>query len=164
MHEDRFWEVVEFGNHLKNVMPNYFIEWTPLFDEMSVNAGPWQYKDELKTAFFETNSIETRQTLGKPEQNTFSSSENIYEDNTRESTNSNEIIVNRKNYFMNWNCDVGDSIFINPMGEVSHASCGQLNSIGHIINDVSGVGPQTIICKKEHCHCGTDIIIPKRKL
>lgn len=163
MHEDRFWEVVEFGNHLKNVMPNYFIEWTPLFDEMSVNAGPWQYKDELKTAFFESNSIETRQTLGKPEQNTFSSSENIYEDNTRESTNSNEIIVNRKNYFMNWNCDVGDSIFINPMGEVSHASCGQLNSIGHIVNDVSGVGPQTIICKKEHCHCGTDIIIPKRK-
>jgi hypothetical protein len=49
------------------------------------------------------------------------------------------------------------------MGEISHASCGQLNSIGHIITDVSGVGPQTIICKKEHCHCGTDIIIPKRK-
>jgi organic radical activating enzyme len=51
MHEERFWEVVEYGNHLKEVMPNYFIEWTPLFDEMSVNAGPWQYKDPEKKKF-----------------------------------------------------------------------------------------------------------------
>ncbi len=27
LHEERFWEVVSFGNHLKTVMPNYFIEW-----------------------------------------------------------------------------------------------------------------------------------------
>ena len=45
LHEERFWEVVEYGNHLKTVMPNYVLEWTPLFDEMSINAGPWHYKD-----------------------------------------------------------------------------------------------------------------------
>ena len=38
LHDDRFWEVVEYGEELKKAMPNYFIEWTPLYDEMTVNA------------------------------------------------------------------------------------------------------------------------------
>ena len=38
MHVERFWEVVEFGESIKETQPNYFIEWTPLFDEMSINA------------------------------------------------------------------------------------------------------------------------------
>ena len=57
MHEDRFWEVVEYGNMLKSVLPNYFIEWTPLFDELSVNAGPWEYKDTEKVKFINEHNV-----------------------------------------------------------------------------------------------------------
>jgi hypothetical protein len=56
---------------------------------------------------------------------------------------------------------VGDCIFINPVGEMSLASCGMGGYVGHILDDINRVGPKQIICEKEHCHCGTDIIIPK---
>jgi len=161
MHEERFWEVVEYGEHLKTVMPNYFIEWTPLFDEMSVNAGPWQYKDLEKKKFIDAHNVEMNFTLPKPYKESKAVSYNKYEDHSRTPTNSNEIIVNGQNFFKGWVCNVGDAIFINPTGEVSLASCGQGDRVGHILEDISRVGPKQIVCGKEHCHCGTDIIIPK---
>jgi organic radical activating enzyme len=161
MHEERFWEVVEYGNHLKEVMPNYFIEWTPLFDEMSVNAGPWQYKDPEKKKFIDAHNVEMNFTLPKPYKESKAVSYNKYDDQSKSTTNSNEIIVNGQNFFKGWVCNVGDAIFINPTGEVSLASCGQGDRVGHILEDISRVGPKQIICGKEHCHCGTDIIIPK---
>jgi len=161
MHEERFWEVVEYGEHLKTVMPNYFIEWTPLFDEMSVNAGPWQYKDPEKKKFIDAHNVEMNFTLPKPYKESKAVSYNKYHDHSRTPTNSNEIIVNGQNFFKGWVCNVGDAIFINPTGDVSLASCGQGDQVGHILEDISRVGPKQIICGKEHCHCGTDIIIPK---
>lgn len=162
MHEERFWEVVEYGNSLKEVMPNYFIEWTPLFDEMSVNAGPWNYKDQKKVDFISNHNVEYNFSLSKPNPRSKCVSFNHYEDGTEKYTNSNEIIVDGMNFFRGWECSVGDAIFINPQGNVSLASCGQGDNIGHILTDISKVGPKKIICGKEHCHCGTDIIIPKK--
>jgi organic radical activating enzyme len=164
LHEERFWEVVEFGNHLKTVMPNYFIEWTPLFDEMTVNAGPWQYQDLQKEMFVKNNSIETKQTLPKPNKRCETTSYSRYDDGFVTPTNSNQVIVDGENFFSGWQCNVGDSIFISPNGEVSLASCGQGGVVGHILEDISKVGPKQITCFKQHCHCGTDIIIPKFKV
>jgi organic radical activating enzyme len=65
MHEERFWEVVEFGKRVKAEVPNYNLEWTPLFDEMSVNAGPWQYKDPDKVKFLEAAQFETKISITK---------------------------------------------------------------------------------------------------
>ena len=161
LHEDRFWEVVEFGEHLKTVMPNYFLEWTPLFDEMSVNAGPWQYKDVAKAKFINEHNVEMKFTVPKPYRPNGAVSYNKYEDGSTVNTNSNDIIVQRQNFFKGWVCNVGDAIFINPVGDVSLASCGQGDKVGHILDDISRIGPNKIICNKEHCHCGTDIIIPK---
>lgn len=163
MHEERFWEIVEYGQHLKSVMPNYFIEWTPLFDEMTINAGPWKYKDSKKTEFLMTHNIEQQFTIPKPYKNSSAISFSKFSDGSFVHTNSNEVIINRQNYFKNWTCNVGDAIFINPIGMVSLASCGQGENIGHILEDIKGVGPKQIICKKDYCHCGTDIIIPKKK-
>jgi len=168
MHEERFWEIVEYAEELKSVMPNYFIEWTPLFDEMSTNAGPWEYTDKKKAEFLDTHNCESHETVPKPGKRSYRNvSYNRYEgDNDRYSnpTNSNEIIVKRENFFKGWQCNVGDAIFINPVGEISLASCGQGGTVGHILEDVSKVGPKQITCFKEHCHCGTDIIIPKFKV
>lgn len=161
LHDERFWEVVEFGNYLKTVMPNYFIEWTPLFDEMTVHAGPWKYDDPAKEQFIREHSIETKQTLPKPNKRAETSSYNRYDNGETCPTNSNQVIVDGENFFKLWRCNVGDSIFINPIGEVSLASCGQGGVVGHILDDITSVGPKQITCYKEHCHCGTDIIIPK---
>ena len=161
MHDERFWEVVDFGNSLKEVMPNYFIEWTPIFDEMSVNAGPWQYKDTQKEKFIAEHNVEMNFTIPKPFKDSKTASYNRYDDGSKMVTNSNDIIVQGQNFFSGWNCSVGDAIFISPVGNVSLASCGQGDSVGHILDDISKVGPLEITCNKSHCHCGTDIIIPK---
>jgi len=161
MHEERFWEVVEYGEHLKTVMPNYFIEWTPLFDEMSVDAGPWKYADPEKVKFINEHGNEMKFTLPKPHKETTCVSYSKFEDGMSTPTNSNDVIVNNQNFFKGWRCNVGDAIFINPVGDVSLASCGQGGYMGHILKDITKVGPKQITCGKSHCHCGTDIIIPK---
>jgi organic radical activating enzyme len=162
MHEERFWEIVEFAEHLKSVMPNYFIEWTPLYDELNHVTGPWQYKDPAKTEFFKTHNIEMQQTKDKPGKSTeFAVSYNRYKNAETQVCNANDIIVNGQNFFSGWQCDVGDCIFINPVGDVSLASCGQGGTVGHILDDISKVGPKRITCHKQMCMCGTDIIIPK---
>lgn len=162
MHEERFWEIVEFAEHLKTVMPNHFIEWTPLYDELSHVTGPWHYKDPAKEEFFKTHNIEIQQTRDKPAKRTeFTVSYNKYDDSTTQVCNANDIIVTGQNFFKQWKCNVGDAIFINPVGEVSLASCGQGGRVGHILEDISKVGPKQITCYKDMCMCGTDIIIPK---
>lgn len=163
MHEERFWEVVEYGERLKKELPNYFIEWTPLFDEMSINTGPWQYKDPEKVKFINDHNIEMNFTLPKPNKNNHCISYAVWDDGNKGPINSNDVIVKGQNFFEGWTCKIGDSIFINPTGRVSMASCGQGEQIGHILDDISKVGPNEIICRKHHCTCGTDIIIPKFK-
>jgi hypothetical protein len=164
MHDERFWEVVEFGNSLKEILPNYFIEWTPLYDELNHVTGPWKYNDPAKEEFFKTHTIEMHQSIPKPNKRAETSSYNRYSDGTTSSCNANELIVNNQNYFSGWECSVGDCIFINPTGEVSLASCGLGGNVGHILEDISKVGPKKIMCYKEMCMCGTDIIIPKFKV
>ena len=164
MHEERFWEIVDYGNYLKTVMPNYFLEWTPLFDEMSANTGPWHYKDPAKEQWLKDHTTEMHQTKRKPTpRTTCTASYNRYDDNPTEVCNSNEVIVAGNNFFSGWNCNVGDCIFINPIGEMSLASCGVGGTAGHILTDIDNVGPKQVVCTKTHCHCGTDIIIPKIK-
>lgn len=162
MHEERFWELVDFGNHLKEVLPNYFIEWTPLYDELTNNAGVWEYKDPEKTKFLEEHNVEMNFTIPKPYKENRCVSYTRYDNNDTEVCVSNEVIVNGDNFFQGWECDVGDCIFINPEGQISLASCGATEHIGHILWDIDNVGPDTITCPKYHCYCGTDIIIPKR--
>lgn len=163
MHDDRFWEVAEFGESLKQVMPNYVLEWTPLYDEISNNAGPWQYNDPEKERFLREKNVEMNFTIDKPDKEDRCVSYVKYKDGELVPCNSNEVIVSGKNFFRGWDCDVGDCVFINPTGIISMASCGATKNIGHILNDIDGVGPLTITCPNHHCYCGTDIIIPKRK-
>jgi len=161
MHDERFWEVVEYGEHLKKVMPNYFIEWTPLFDEMTIYASPWKYRSKKKVDFLKTHSVDMKFTLPKPTTPDNCVSYSIHEDGEELYTNSNDVIINRQNFFKGWRCNVGDSLFINPMGDIGLASCGEGGYGGNILRDIAEIGPKVITCEKEHCHCGTDIIIPK---
>jgi hypothetical protein len=166
MHEERFWEIVEFGEELKEKMPSYFIEWTPLFDEISRNAGPWEYKDPKKVEFLKNHSIDHKPLENRQYHKDLSSfyTYMYFKDQERKSANSNEIIINRQNNFEGWRCSIGDSIWIDQRGDISMATCGQVGVIGNILTKVPDVGPKKIICKKNHCVCGTDIMIPKEMI
>lgn len=161
MHEERFWEVVEFGETLKNKLPNYFIEWTPLYDEMSVRAAPWEYKSQDKIDFLQKHIVDQKQTIPKKmlDKPFYAMAE--WSDGTTTSALSNEIIIKRQNFFKGWECSIGDSIWIDQMGYVSMGTCGQVGRLGHMLSDIKKIGPKKIICQKDHCHCGTDMLIPK---
>lgn len=161
MHEERFWEVVQFGEELKLMLPNYFIEWTPLFNEMTLNAKPWEYKDPRHTKFLEEHSVDQKRTVPQKTIKDPFFAMAKWDDQTITSINSNEITVKRMNFFKGWECSIGDSIWINQIGMISMGTCGQVKSLGHI-SDVKNIGPLKITCEKEHCHCGTDILIPKK--
>jgi organic radical activating enzyme len=163
MHEERFWEVVEFGKRIREEVPNYNLEWTPLFDEMSVNAGPWKYADPAKEKFLSEATFETVMRKPKPYRTNKAISLAHYED-TVEPVNSNKIISARQNFFSGWRCSVDDALFINPIGQISSASCGVGNNHGNILDKDLTFNLKPVICSKEHCHCGTDIIIPKEKI
>ena len=114
-----------------------------------------------KEKFIAEHNVEMNFTIPKPFKDSKTASYNRYDDGSKMVTNSNDIFVQGQNFFSGWNCSVGDAIFISPVGNVSLASCGQGDSVGHILDDISKVGPLEITCNKSHCHCGTDIIIPK---
>ena len=59
-----------------------------------------------------------------------------------------------------------DSIFISPRGDVSAGSCGVSDIFSNIntwkVEDLNHIG-SPVICPKNHCTCGTDVIIPKTR-
>ena len=91
--------MVEFGERVRQEVPNYNLEWTPLFDEMSVNAGPWKYRDSSKEKFLADAKFETVMRKKKPYRTNKAISIAHYLDGTTEPVNSNKIIAARQNFF-----------------------------------------------------------------
>lgn len=164
MHEEKFWEVVEFGESLKKVLPNYFIEWTPLFDEMSSRAGPWEYKDQDKISFLQNHKSDFQKTIETPAPKNHFYSEAVWSNGEKNPIVSNDIIIERQNFFKGWKCEVGDNIWINQIGQISMATCGQVGILGDMLGNIDDIGPKKITCNKDHCVCGTDILIPKKMI
>jgi organic radical activating enzyme len=162
MQEDRFDEVIQFGNKLKTILKNYNIEWVPLFDDISINVGPWKYSEERMYKFFETNTFESQQLLDKPLGSKWEcSSEEVYASGKVISLNGNRIVAERRNFFKGWTCNVDESLFINSSGDMTAASCGQGPALGNIYKEVRTLSTP-ITCGKVQCTCGTDILITKK--
>lgn len=163
MQEDRFQEVIDFGNKVKSTLKNYNLEWVPLFDELSVNAGPWEYSEQWMVDFFVHNSFETHLTLPKPNGSKWNTaSKEVYKSGHELALNGNRIVAERRNFFRGWKCHVDESIFIDTRGNITAASCGQGPSMGNIYKDVTLIS-EPITCGKIQCTCGTDILITKEK-
>jgi len=76
---------------------------------------------------------------------------------------SNELIAMKQNDFKGWSCDIGHNLMINWDGQVFHGACNVVPTIGHILEGNLKFVKEPIICPKNFCHCGSDIITPKRK-
>lgn len=163
MQENRFDEVIDFGNKVKNTLQNYNLEWVPLFDELSVDAGPWQYSEPRMVKFFQDNSFESNHDLPKPLGSKWNtSSKEVYSSGNEISLNGNRLVAERRNFFRGWKCNVDESLFIDTRGEITAASCGQGPSLGNIYKEINLI-TESITCAKIQCTCGTDIMITKEK-
>ena len=74
--------------------------------------------------------------------------------------------ITNENRFKGWSCSAGvKAIYIDEKGDIYRATCGMGGKIGNIENDHSFMNNKLnyIICKKDYCGCGDDIIIHKKK-
>jgi organic radical activating enzyme len=164
MQEDRFDEVAEFGEKVKSTLKNYNIEWVPLFTTISTDVAPWEYSEPRMYEFFKTHTFESKITVDKPMGSKWKCvSKEIYQSGIELPLNGNRIVAERKNFFNGWSCHVEEALFINSIGTITAASCGQGPNLGNIYTNVNLLS-DSVICKKMQCTCGTDIIITKKAI
>lgn len=166
MAEDHWQEMIDASSEIWDRMDNVHLEHVPILDEMSTNANPYAYKDEHRVAWLMSYGTRIKQERSKPP-NRIGAAYVMehYSDGHTQPVNSNRITAEKRNFFKGWQCDIGSSINIAINGDITLASCGQSGVIGNIgrplhLEDL----PRSITCGRTHCHCGTDICIPKRML
>mgnify|MGYP001173154137 FL=1 len=77
-----------------------------------------------------------------------------------------ELINAGKSNFKGWKCNMGlESFFIQWSGKVYLANCMQEGAIGDINKPDQIIWPtSSVICKRNRCHCASDVLITKEKI
>ncbi len=164
MHDERFQEVVDFSEELKNKLQNYTVEYAALFEAMSPHSEMHYYKDEWKRKFLENHTLEEKRSLPKNSNVPFahpSNCEEHYSGGTVVAHNSNRVVSEGLNNFKGWKCWINDAIFITPAGEVRIASCNMGKIVGNMNERGVSFTSKAVICNQARCNCGTDIGIRK---
>lgn len=165
MHKERFWEVVDFGTRLIDNKGSYRVEWVPLFDELGVGTEEFEYTDPGQKKFLDSHSDSVLKRDIKPIRMANHGYETItlYDDGSESFILCNDIVMKKQNYFKDWHCRLGlDSIFISFEGDIEGGTC-RLRNLGNIFDKEFEFPEEPLICPKDYCHCGADIMIPKRK-
>ncbi len=163
MHDERFQEVVDFSNLLKENLDNYMIEYAALFEAMSPHSDMHYYQDEWKREFLKTHTLEQQQKVPKIQREAPLPSYCVehYKDGSVMNHNSNRLVSEGMNDFRGWKCWINDAIFITPVGEIRIASCNMGKIIGNMHEENIQFSSGPVICKQARCNCGTDIGIKK---
>lgn len=155
MHDEMFWDVVDFGELLQESMPNYFIQWERL------NGVPYDDEDGYKEEFLQENNTVMDFTVYKPVRENNVDIIVTDADNNSSVKEGYSIVGEGLNKFTGWDCDIGDHLFIGSDGYISLGSCGQETRVGHILNNIDEVGPTSVICKQHLCNNNIDVTLSK---
>jgi organic radical activating enzyme len=162
MHDARFDEVVAFSERIKAELDNYAIEYAPLLAELTPHSVKHLYQESWKQEFLRKAGFERQIkipiTRSSPH---IGHSVERYADGRTEALNSNRIVATERNRFKGWLCNLSESIFIGPAGDINLASCGVGGRVGNILEGTVNLSPKPAICPHEVCNCGTDICITK---
>jgi organic radical activating enzyme len=164
MYEPHWDDMLRASEEIWSNMGNVWLEHVPILDEMNSNARPYQYQDPDKITWLRHNGLRHKETLPKPPNRLWIDwLDECYDDGTRQVLNSNRLVAEQRNFFRGWSCDIGYSVNIAINGDVTLATCGQSGCMGNINQELRFDNwRDSLICAKDHCHCGTDICIPKR--
>ena len=165
MTEQHWDDQLKRADEILDALPNVYLEYVPILESMSPSTAPYSYKDRSKVAWLQRQSLRIKETASKPRNRVGDThTMETWSDGTVRPVNSNRITAMGANFFSGWQCDIGCSINIAINGDITLATCGQSGVIGNIATGITDDGlPASIICAKDHCHCGTDICIPKRR-
>ena len=162
MNKKDFDKCLDIANKIKETCSNYRIEYTPVLASLTSNVEPYYYEKQEHLDFFKTHSNED-----KSDKNTIP---NLFEMDAVTINQDivhytdNEIIINRKNSFLNWDCDIYENLFIHRDGKITQSTCGLGLIIGNIFEGLTNTDLKSITCTKQWCHCGVDIMNSKRKV
>ena len=168
MEESRFQECIDIGKKIYDEMDNCVVEWVPLLKDLSTSAEMWDYDEDWKNDFFKETDGYMRKWGKVNERRDFKPaySLEVWDDGKIRPVNSNRLSAEKLTNFQGWTCYLNDAIFISPSGDVSAGSCGVSGVFSNINTwkekDLNHIG-NPVICPKNHCTCGTDVIIPKTK-
>lgn len=164
MEKNHFQQCINFAEKIKCNTENYMIEYAPVYDEMKPTADPYHYEEQWQIDFLKTHSTERKIKIPIKKEPNYAYARVMFDDETVEPINTNDIIVHGKNFFKGWLCNIHESLHIHPGGNITQASCG----VGPIVGNIKiGTFDQKlnsgIICPKTHCHCAADFNISKAK-
>lgn len=165
MHDERFAEVVDFAEVLKNRLMNCVVEYAGLFEELSPHSGMHYYEDEWKREFLLKNHYfrKNEAPFSRIGPNNPAYCLEVYDDLSQEGLNATRVVGEKKNNFKGWKCWINDSIFIDPNGNVKLASCAASRTIGNLHKGELNFLKSPVVCSLSSCGCGTDINIRKVK-
>jgi organic radical activating enzyme len=163
MHDERFSEVADFAEVLKERLLNCVVEYAGLFEELSPHSEMHFYKDEWKREFLKNNNYFAKKEapFSRIGQVNHTYCMEVGEDLARNGLNATRLIGENRNKFKGWKCWINDSIFIDPRGNVNLASCDMAKNIGNIHTGKLNFLKAPVICALSSCGCGTDINIRK---
>jgi pyruvate-formate lyase-activating enzyme len=141
---ERFQEVEQLDTTIKNKWPQFNVQFKMLFEDPVRNTKPMVYQEPQKEKL-------KRQ----------SGSMILEYENDQEYTDYQALILENKNQFENWSCNIGvEQIIVDAWGVVRRGHCRQGGAIGSLGQPIRFDG-LSLTCKKSHCVNGFDILATK---
>lgn len=165
--EKKYWDkCIAFADSIKSTMSNWSIEFVKIQDDFGKEITPVYY-DKAQVDFLRLNGYEEqhgRLDLIRPTAY-FWDLYVIYNTGQKEKLRTNDLINRDLATFNNWRCNIGlELLCIDYYGNITPSGCLQDRAIGRISQDDAFVFPDTpVICKKQRCNCGTEIMVSKNR-
>lgn len=155
-------------NHIKKNYPNWTIECVHILDDYGRTSIPKVYNNPEIRSFLEENTFISQFNDHKLiKKNNYHFDYIVERQNgNKEQLRENSLVTNNEHYFKDWYCAVGlESLFVSYLGQIHRAGCLEGGIIGQINHPENISFPDAPIkCKKDLCHCPTDIRITKYKI
>lgn len=159
MNKNSFSQCENIATKIKESCQYFNIEYTPVLASLTSEVEPYYYEDERHLEFFKNNSNENN--AKKKKSSDIFEKYCIVKNDKKIKYTDNQIVIERKNNFKNWKCNVYENLFISRDGTISQSTCGQGKIIGNIFKGLQIKELDSIICNKDWCHCGVDIMNSK---
>lgn len=157
---DRFDELITVANRIRDAAPNSNIQLKPL--QIGFGDELYPYRAGEKKILDTMHSFSSR---AIPTSNMPTGMLRVTnDDETTETTVSNTLILERKNRFLGWTCDIGlDTLNVDMWGEIYGGLCRVGGSYGNIYTGDYTLPADPTVCDKTWCTCHLDIMVTKYK-
>ena len=165
--EKIYWDkCIAFADKIKLAMGNWAIEFVKIQNDFGEDITSVHYNED-QINFLRLNGYKEQR--GRPDlirPTAYSWDLNvIYSTGEKEKLRTNDLINKDLATFTSWGCNIGlELLCVDYHGNITPSGCLQCGAIGRISQDNVFVFPnQPIICKKQWCNCGTEIMVTKSK-